>query len=90
MNAENLVSLVESEYHFFTRVKDQWSLTSGPKDMELVAHALRVLLHMGEASGELAQYQAVVKAQHDDGGWGRVSSELESAAWVSAFPAQVA
>jgi len=85
VNAENLVSLVESEYHFFTRMKDQWSLRSGPKDMELVAHALRVLLHMGEAAGELAEYQAVVKVQHDDGGWGRVSSELESAAWVSAF-----
>ncbi|MBI3333373.1 MAG: terpene cyclase/mutase family protein [Candidatus Omnitrophica bacterium] len=53
--------------------------------MELVAHAMRVILHMGKAAESLPEYLALVKAQHPDGGWGRESTEKESAAWVSAF-----
>ena len=53
--------------------------------MELVAHALRCLLHMGKAGESLPEYQALIKIQHADGGWGRESQEAESAAWVSAF-----
>ncbi|OGX40473.1 MAG: hypothetical protein A3C53_07890 [Omnitrophica WOR_2 bacterium RIFCSPHIGHO2_02_FULL_68_15] len=85
MTNEQLQSLVESEYRSFQQEHDAWSLLSGPKDMELVAHALRVLLHMGQAGDALPEYQAVVAAQHADGGWGRESQEPESACWVSAF-----
>ncbi len=85
MDLEKTAQLIESEYAFFQRVHSQWSLTAGPQDMELVAHAMRVLLHMGKASESLPEYSALVKAQHADGGWGRESTEKESAAWVSAF-----
>lgn len=85
MTNEQLQSLVESEYQYFQHEHEAWSLLSGPKDMELVAHALRVLLHMGTAGESFPEYQAVVAAQHADGGWGRQSQEAESAAWVSAF-----
>lgn len=85
MTDESLSQLIESEYRFFQGVHDQWSLLGGPKDMELVAHALRVVLHMGRASESLSEYLAVVEAQHADGGWGRESTDSESAAWVSAF-----
>lgn len=85
MTNEQLIPIVESEYRFLQSAHDQWSLLTGPKDMELVAHVLRVLLHMGQAKASLPEYLAVVKAQHADGGWGRESQEAESAAWVSAF-----
>lgn len=85
MTGDHLNRLVESESQFFQRAHDRWSLVSGPQDMELVAHALRVLLHAGHAAGSRPEYLAVVQAQHTDGGWGRESTEPESAAWVSAF-----
>ena len=85
MDLEKTAQLIESEYAFFTRVHPKWSLTAGPQDMELVAHAMRVILHMGKAPESLAEYLALVGIQHADGGWGRESTEKESAAWVSAF-----
>lgn len=85
MDLEKTSGIIESEFAFFTRVHPQWSLTAGPQDMELVAHALRVLLHMGKVPDSLPEYLALVKIQHADGGWGRESTEKESAAWVSAF-----
>jgi len=85
MDLDKVSDLIESEYRFLTEVHDQWSLTAGPQDMELVAHALRVILHMGKAEESLPEYLALVHVQHADGGWGRESNEKESAAWVSAF-----
>lgn len=85
MDLEKVSSLIESEHRFFMQTHSQWSLTAGPQDMELVAHALRVILHMGRAEDSLPEYQALLRVQHADGGWGRESSETESAAWVSAF-----
>jgi hypothetical protein len=85
MDLEKIARLIESEYEFLNRVHDQWSLTRGPQDMELVAHAMRVILHMGKAKESLPEYLALVDVQHADGGWGRESTEEESAAWVSAF-----
>ena len=82
---EQVRQIIESEYQFLQREHHHWSLIEGPQDMELVAHALRVLLHMGEAGRSLPEYQALIKAQHADGGWGRESPDPESAAWVSAF-----
>lgn len=85
MDLEKVSSVIESECQFFMKARPQWSLTAGPQDMELVAHALRVILHMGKAGSSLPEYQALVRFQHPDGGWGRESAEKESAAWVSAF-----
>ncbi len=85
MDLDRVATLIESEFQFLNRVNAQWSLTKGPQDMELVAHALRVLLHMGKAGESLPEYQALIQVQHPDGGWGRESQEKESAAWVSAF-----
>src|SRR5437899_1323575 len=61
------------------------ALTKGDQDLELVAHALRVLLHMKTTPQHLSEYLALVDCQHADGGWGKVSSTKESAAWVTAF-----
>jgi len=85
MDQEKVTGLIESEYPFLMSVHSKWSLTQGPQDMELVAHALRVILHMGKAGEFLREYQALVQAQHEGGGWGRESDNSESAAWVSAF-----
>ena len=85
MDLDKAAGLIESEWRFLSRERARWSLTKGPQEMELVAHALRVILHMGKAGESLPEYQALVEVQHADGGWGRESAEKESAAWVSAF-----
>lgn len=85
MDLEAQARLIEKEYEFFKSQRSRWSLTAGDQDMELVAHALRVVLHMGHAGESLEEYRALVAKQLPDGGWGRESSEQESAAWVTAF-----
>ena len=85
MDLDKVSGLIESEWKFLSGARAQWSLTKGPQDMELVAHALRVILHLGRAGESLPEYQALIQTQHADGGWGRESMEKESAAWVSAF-----
>jgi len=87
MDLDKAVRLIESEWKFLLSERKNWSLTAGDQDMELVAHALRVILHMGKVSEFSEEYDATVAKQLPDGGWGRESSEKESAAWVSAFMA---
>jgi squalene cyclase len=82
---DEIRKIVQSEYTFLMSEHPHWSLKKGHQDLELVAHALRVLLHYGETSKHREEYLALSDCQHADGGWGRVSSDQESAPWVSAF-----
>ena len=77
--------LVDREYDYLMSQHPHWSLTKGDQDLELVAHALRVLLHNKTTPQHLSEYLALVDCQHADGGWGKMSSDKESAPWVSAF-----
>ncbi len=85
MELERIERLWKGEFAFFLQKKDGWSLTAGPQDLELVAHALRVLLHAHAASDFLNDYLALVDCQNPDGGWGPFSTDSESTVWVSAF-----
>ncbi len=82
---EPIERLIQDEYAFFLRERRGWSLTGGPQDLELVAHALRVLLHARTAPDFLADYLALVDCQNQDGGWSPFSADRESTVWVSAF-----
>ena len=82
---DQIKTVIDSEYEFFLREHDLWSLLTGPKNNELVAHALRVLLHIGEVKKYGDEFLSVAENQHKDGGWGAESDNDESAAWVSAF-----
>lgn len=77
--------LIRDEYAFFLQERQGWSLTAGPQDLELVAHALRVLLHARTTPDFLADYLALVDCQNADGGWSPFSADQESTVWVSAF-----
>jgi hypothetical protein len=77
--------LIRDEYRFFAGERDEWSIARGPKDLELVAHALRVLLHTQTLVDFRDEYRALVACQHADGGWAPESDAPESTAWVSAF-----
>src|ERR1051325_844740 len=85
MNLEKINKLIKDEYAFFLQEKAGWSLTAGPQDLELVAHALRVLLHARTTPDFLADYLALVACQGADGGWSPFSADQESTVWVSAF-----
>jgi hypothetical protein len=85
MQLEQIDQLIKDEYRFFLQEKSGWSLTAGPQDLELVAHALRVLLHARTTPDFLADYLALVDCQNTDGGWSPYSADQESTVWVSAF-----
>src|SRR5262245_4786426 len=85
MRLEQIEQLIKDEYAFFLQQKNEWSLTVGPQDLELVAHALRILLHMHTTPDFLPDYLALVNCQHKDGGWGPFSANDDSTVWVSAF-----
>src|SRR5574342_562179 len=85
MQFANIDKLIKDEYAFFLQEKNNWSLTAGPQDLELVAHALRVLLHARTTPDFLLDYLALVDCQKNDGGWSPFSADVESTVWVSAF-----
>ena len=45
MELSRVDNLIADEYRFLVAERAGWSLVAGPQDLELVAHALRVLLH---------------------------------------------
>jgi hypothetical protein len=77
--------LIADEYRFFTSERPGWSLVARPQDLELVAHAFRVLLHTRTLGDFRDEYHALVACQHDDGGWAPQSDARDSTVWVSAF-----
>lgn len=85
MQLENIDQLIKDEYAFLLQEKNGWSLTASPQDLELVAHALRVLLHARTTPDFLPDYLALVDCQNKDGGWSPFSADDESTVWVSAF-----
>ncbi len=77
--------LIQGEYTLFLRERPGWSLTVGPQDLELVAHAMRVLLHARTTPDFLDEYLSLVDCQAQDGGWSPFSADRDSTVWVSAF-----
>lgn len=82
---DQIQPIIDREYDYFMSEHPHWSLTKGDQDLELVAHALRVLLHNKTTPQHLSEYLALVECQHADGGWGKMSSDAVSAPWVTAF-----
>ena len=85
MDQERVNELIAEEYRFFAAERAGWSIARGPQDLELVAHALRVLLHTRTLVDFRDEYRALVACQHADGGWSPDSEGPESTVWVSAF-----
>jgi squalene cyclase len=77
--------MITEEYRFLLAERAGWSLVAAPQDLELVAHAFRVLLHTNTLGDARDEYRALVACQHADGGWAPRSNEPESTVWVSAF-----
>jgi len=72
--------------HLLERRTD-WSIRAGARDLELTAHALRVLLQLDRVAEETAEFVAVAEAQGPDGGWTSTLDRGPGAPWVSAFAA---
>lgn len=83
---QQLDELIRHEADAFFRQRSEWSLTTGPKDIELVAHALRVVLHLGpeSVSAHADDFLALADIQRPDGGWGNVE-DAGGRVWASAF-----
>ncbi len=85
MDLKAVDALIADEFRFLAYERTGWSLATGPQDLELVAHALRVLLHTRTLADYRDEYRALAACQHADGGWAPKSDEPESTVWVSAF-----
>jgi Squalene-hopene cyclase C-terminal domain len=85
MDLQQVDRLIADEYRFFGSERPGWSIAAGPRDLELVAHALRVLLHTRTLGDFRDEYRALVACQHGDGGWAPQSDHPDSTVWVSAF-----
>src|SRR5581483_6853476 len=85
MDTARIEATIGEEYRFLVQERAGWSLAAGPQDLELVAHALRVLLHTGTLGDFREEYRALAACQHADGGWAPRSDEPASTVWVSAF-----
>jgi len=85
MELSRVEQLIGDEYRFFDEQRRGWSLVAGPQDLELVAHALRVVLHTNTIRDHHDEYVQLAACQHADGGWAPLSSDPDSTVWVSAF-----
>lgn len=77
--------LIDKEATFFLSQRPGWSLTTGPQTLEVTAHALRAILHLGKAQELADDFLALVACQHRDGGWSSYSTDPTSTVWISAF-----
>jgi len=80
-----LERLTRAEWDYLVRERNGWSLTVGPQDLELVAHALRCILHVDETAARAEEFEALAAVQNADGGFAPESDHDESTVWVSAF-----
>jgi|GEM_PF-324458 len=92
VTVERLEELIRHEADAFVRLRPEWSLTTGPKDIELIAHALRVVLHLGPDTVDAHEedFLALADIQRPDGGWSNVEDLVEypkGRVWASAFAA---
>ncbi len=79
--------VIAAEARHIRESRAAWSVLEGARELELTAHALRALLHLGLLPGEADEFLGLAPIQQADGGW---SSDLDgspSRVWASAFAA---
>jgi hypothetical protein len=78
---------IAAETRHLLERRPEWSIAAGARDLELTAHALRVLLQLDRVREDASEFLALADAQRADGGWTSALDDAPSAAWVSAFAA---
>lgn len=78
-------SVLSGETEYFRSQEASWSLAFGPQPLELVAHALRVVLHIAAVEEYRGTFGSLAASQRPDGGWGSETTSPESGVWVTAF-----
>ncbi|MGR3218687.1 MAG: prenyltransferase/squalene oxidase repeat-containing protein [Candidatus Anammoxibacter sp.] len=78
-------TLIDSESKSLFAHRAEWSLLEAPQDLEVVAHILRVILHLGRADDYKDDFLALTKCQNKDGGWAPFSSKDKSEVWAGTF-----
>lgn len=84
---DNIEKLIEVESASLLNRKKEWSLLHGAQDIEVVAHILRVILHIDKAKDLEDDFFELTKCQNGDGGWAPFSSDNKSEVWGSTFSA---
>jgi hypothetical protein len=78
---------IHAEMRHLLERRPEWSIRAGTRDLELTAHALRVLLQVDRVIPHAAEFLALADVQRPDGGWNSALDDAPSAPWVSAFAA---
>ena len=74
-----LEEIIRAETTHLLERRSEWSILTGTCDLELTAHALRVLLQLDRVAAETAEFQALADVQRPDGGWNSGSTTPQAA-----------
>ncbi|MGR3179139.1 MAG: prenyltransferase/squalene oxidase repeat-containing protein [Candidatus Anammoxibacter sp.] len=85
VNINEVNDLIDSESQSLLSRRKEWSLLDAPQDLEVVAHILRVILHLDRAADYKDDFLALTKCQNKDGGWAPFSSKDKSEVWAGTF-----
>ncbi len=82
---EELERLIETESESLLSRRKEWSLLEGTQEIEVVAHILRVILHLDRVDKYKDEFLALTKYQKADGGWAPYSDKDKSEVWGGTF-----
>ncbi len=85
IDRNSIKELIDMESESLFSKSDQWSLLKGDQELEVVAHILRVILHVDKADKYRDDFLALTKFQNDDGGWAPYSTSKKSEVWGGTF-----
>lgn len=85
IEGDKIKRLIDTESQRLLSRRTDWSLLYGPRNVEVVAHVLRVILHIEKAVEYKDEFMELTRCQKDDGGWAPFSSDDKSEVWGSTF-----
>lgn len=85
IETDKIEKLIDTETCSLLSRQRDWSLLHGPRELEVVAHILRVILHMDKANDYKDDFLELTKCQNEDGGWSPMSSANKSEVWGGTF-----
>jgi hypothetical protein len=85
--AKGFDETIRAEIRHLLERRAEWSIRNGARDLELTAHALRVLLQIDRVIRDVPEFLALAETQGSDGGWNSELDDAPGTPWVSAFAA---
>ncbi|OAB33779.1 prenyltransferase/squalene oxidase repeat-containing protein [Paenibacillus glacialis] len=77
-------------YLYIENTREDWKPDATKNlDMEVLNHIFRVIIQNHDTEQYIPEFMALIDVQHEDGGWGNYTDEIESHVRVTAFSTQM-